>query len=120
MPPMRHSARSFIVLVLLVSVQVFAAPAKKPPRKKSLADQIKVILSQPQLARAHWGIDVVDLASGKTVYSLNPDEFFLPASNTKLFTTAAALNAAGTDYRFHTTIETAGQIDANGRLLGDL
>src|SRR5262249_8290092 len=71
-------------------------------------------------ARALWGIDVVDLASGKTVYSLNPDHLFVPASNTKLFTTAAALATAKPDYRFHTTIETSGTIDADGHLLGDL
>jgi serine-type D-Ala-D-Ala carboxypeptidase/endopeptidase (penicillin-binding protein 4) len=120
MLPLRHPARSFVALVLLVSVQLFAAPAKKPPRKASLAEQIKFIVSQPPLARAHWGIDVVDLATGKTVYALNPDELFLPASNTKLFTTAAALSAAKPDYRFHTTVETTGEIDSNGRLLGDL
>jgi D-alanyl-D-alanine carboxypeptidase/D-alanyl-D-alanine-endopeptidase (penicillin-binding protein 4) len=114
----------FFALILLLALQpvVLAetAPAKKTPRKKALAEQIKAIVEQPPLARAHWGLDVVDLESGKTVYSLNADQLFIPASNTKLFTTAAALATAKPDYRFHTTIESSGQIDANGRLLGDL
>ncbi len=78
------------------------------------------MLSQPPLNRAHWGIDVIDLDTGKALYSQNPDQLFLPASNNKLFTTAAALAIAGPDYRFHTTVEAEGKIDDNGRLLGDL
>ncbi len=49
-----------------------------------------------------------------------PASFFLPASNTKLFTTAAALAIAGPEYRFRTTVEAEGRIDSHGRLLGDL
>jgi D-alanyl-D-alanine carboxypeptidase/D-alanyl-D-alanine-endopeptidase (penicillin-binding protein 4) len=123
MLPLRHPARALVALTLLISLDLFAASspqAKTSPRKKALAEQINAILSQPHLARAHWGIHVVELESGKTIYSLNPDELFLPASNAKLFTTAAALAAAGPDYRFLTTVETAGKIDDNGRLLGDL
>ena len=123
MLPLRHPARALVALTLLISLDLFAASstqAKTAPRKKALAEQINSILSQPHLARAHWGIDVVELESGKTIYSLNPDGLFLPASNAKLFTTAAALAAAGPDYRFNTTVETAGKIDENGRLLGDL
>ena len=43
---------------------------------------------------AFWGIQVIDLGTGKTLYEQNPDRFFIPASNTKLFTTALALIAA--------------------------
>jgi D-alanyl-D-alanine carboxypeptidase/D-alanyl-D-alanine-endopeptidase (penicillin-binding protein 4) len=93
---------------------------KKAARKKALAEQIKAIVEQPPLARAHWGLDVIDLASGKTVYALNADQLFVPASNTKLFTTAAALATARPDYRFRTTVESSGTIDASGHLLGDL
>ena len=66
------------------------------------------------------GIEVVDLASGKTLYSLNADKLFIPASNTKLFTTAAGLALIGPDYRFHTTLESTGTVDRYGRLSGDL
>jgi D-alanyl-D-alanine carboxypeptidase/D-alanyl-D-alanine-endopeptidase (penicillin-binding protein 4) len=100
MLPPRHPARALVALTLLISLDLFAGsstPAKKPPRKGAVAEQINAILSQPYLARAHWGIDVVELESGKSIYSLNPDELFLPASNAKLFTTAAALAAAGLD-----------------------
>ncbi|YAI81293.1 MAG: D-alanyl-D-alanine carboxypeptidase/D-alanyl-D-alanine endopeptidase [cyanobacterium endosymbiont of Rhopalodia sterrenbergii] len=41
--------------------------------------------------RANWGILVEKLEEGTTLYSHNADKFFIPASNIKLFTTAAAL-----------------------------
>lgn len=120
---LHRSARIPVVLLVLLNVGALAATesaAKKAPAKKSLSQQINSILADPELARAHWGIEVVEPESGKTIYSLNASQLFLPASNAKLFTTAAALAIAGPDYRFHTTVETTGKLDQNGRLQGDL
>ncbi len=126
---MRHN-RVFAVLLLLMCLQISApaqaakhhaaAKTRAVERKPDLAEKINAILSQPQFAKAHWGIDAVDLATGKAIYTLNQDQLFVPASNMKLVTTAAVLAAAGPDYRFHTTVETIGKIDANGKLQGDL
>lgn len=110
----------FCVLCLLFVLPAQAASPPRKPSSKGLAAQINAILHQPQMASAYWGIDVVDLESGKSIYSFNSDHLFLPASNAKLLTTAAALAIAGPDYRFHTTIETSGKIGSDGRLIGDL
>src|SRR5215467_1974553 len=112
------------VALLLVGLLLPSLPAdageKKPAAKKDLAKEISAVLSQPPLDRAHWGVNVLDLDSGAALYAQNPGQLFIPASNTKLFTTAAALATAGPDYRFRTTVEAEGRIDARGRLLGDL
>jgi D-alanyl-D-alanine carboxypeptidase/D-alanyl-D-alanine-endopeptidase (penicillin-binding protein 4) len=116
-----HRTRALAALALLLSLQAFGVPAKKAPRKKSsLAAQITSVLAQPHLGSAHWGILVKDLETGAVIYSLNPEQLFLPASNAKLFTTAAALSMAKADYRFLTSVETESPIDSNGRLQGDL
>src|SRR5579864_8502338 len=117
---LHRSARALCALVLFLSLHISAAGEKKPAPKKDLGKDIAAVLSQPPLSRAHWGIDVVDLETGKALYSENSDQLFLPASNAKLFTTAAALAIAGPDYRFRTTVEAEGKIDDNGRLMGDL
>jgi len=103
-----------IVLCLFLASQVQAA------KSSSLDKSIATLLSQPDLARGFWGIEVVSIPSGKVLYSRNPDKLFTPASNTKLFTTAAALALIGPDYSFRTTVETSGTLDKHGRLTGDL
>jgi D-alanyl-D-alanine carboxypeptidase/D-alanyl-D-alanine-endopeptidase (penicillin-binding protein 4) len=117
---LHRSARALCALALVVSLQLSSAGEKKPAPKKDLGKDIAAVLTQPPLNRAHWGIDMVDLDTGKALYSQNSDQLFLPASNNKLFTTAAVLAIAGPDYRFHTTVEAEGKVDDNGRLLGDL
>ncbi len=69
---------------------------------------------------AFWGVLIADRDSGDTLYELNADRFFTPASNAKIFTTALALATLGPAYQFHTTLESNGALGADGRLAGDL
>ena len=108
--------RRILPALLLLFAMVSPAVAKHDP----LASQIEKILAQPEAERGFWGIEVVSLKDGRTLYAQNADKLFTPASNTKLFTTAAALALIGPDYRFKTTVETAGTVDKYGRLAGDL
>jgi len=118
----RHFGFYLLALALLFQ-SAFATPAKDKDNKKQeelLRSRIEAILAQPDLARGFWGVEVISLTSGKTLYSLNADKLFTPASNTKLFTTAATLGLIGPDYRFRTTVETTGTLDKYGRLSGDV
>ena len=117
---LRKHALPRLLLALLLLVP--CADAKKPPKlkKRPLSARIEEILAQPDVARGFWGMQVVSLKSGKTLYARSADQLFTPASNTKLFTSAAALALIGGYYKFRTTVETAGSIDKYGRLTGDL
>jgi D-alanyl-D-alanine carboxypeptidase/D-alanyl-D-alanine-endopeptidase (penicillin-binding protein 4) len=96
-----------------------AAPVVSPAVER-LQTRIAALLNSPDLAHGFWGIEVASLATGETLYSQNSGMLFTPASNTKLFTTAAALALIGPDYKFRTTVETTGTLDRYGRLNGDL
>lgn len=65
------------------------------------------------------GVHVVDLESGREMYGHRADELHVIASNTKLVTTAAALDALGPGYFLETRVLLRGQIE-DGVLDGDL
>ena len=139
--------RSFIAALLTAVLSISAFPLfaqqrrVRPPKERPdvarFRQRVEALLSgglparpiaQPKAAagepthpeKGDWGVLVVDAATGETLYSLNADRYFTPASNTKMFTTALALATLGPDYRYRTTIETGGRIDTFGRLRGDL
>jgi D-alanyl-D-alanine carboxypeptidase/D-alanyl-D-alanine-endopeptidase (penicillin-binding protein 4) len=68
---------------------------------------------------ASFGVIVVSLERGDTLFSLNPDLPLAPASNLKLYSTAAALYYLGPRYRFSTLLLADGPIH-DGVLHGDL
>jgi D-alanyl-D-alanine carboxypeptidase/D-alanyl-D-alanine-endopeptidase (penicillin-binding protein 4) len=85
----------------------------------SLPENIeRLIAASPAARTAFWGIKIVDLATGKTLYEQNASHFFVPASNTKLFTTAMALTRLGPDFTFQTRVIADQPADADGRIAG--
>ena len=78
----------------------------------------------PAARAAFWGVQIDDLGTGRTLVSVNAGRFFVPASNTKLFTTALGLMRLGADYRYETLVlaerapDGAGTVAGNVRLVG--
>jgi len=68
---------------------------------------------------AEWGVLVVSLERGDTLFRHNATQAFAPASNAKLLTSLAALDRLGPDYRFRTYLLSDGAV-RNGVLEGDL
>ena len=94
----------------------FVPPADLPPA--TLAAQIADLVNAPAVARDHWGILVTNLDGG-LIYGLNQTQLFRPASNAKLFTTAAAMALLGADTTYETRL--TGMLDpAKGIVKGDL
>src|SRR5581483_2336708 len=112
--------RFLLCVTLLCVFSIQPSLAASHSKRTSLKKQIETLLAQPDLARGFWGIEIASAKTGKILYSLNADRLFTPASNTKLFTTAAALALIGPDYKFRTTVETNGSLDKYGRLTGDV
>src|SRR5690606_176460 len=77
------------------------------------------LIREPGWRAAAWSGMAVSLERGDTLYAHNPGVALAPASNMKLFTTAAALYYLGPDFRYGTFLMTDGVVE-NGVLNGDL
>ncbi|HEY4777524.1 MAG TPA: D-alanyl-D-alanine carboxypeptidase/D-alanyl-D-alanine-endopeptidase [Candidatus Acidoferrales bacterium] len=95
-------------------------PGTSRPGLQRFRARVDAALADSRASKAFWGILIADRDTGQTLYELNADKFFTPASNAKIFTSALVLSTLPRDFRFHTTLETAGQLGADGRLVGDL
>src|SRR3984957_14281958 len=84
-----------------------------------LARKIEELLAEPAVVRDHWGIAVTAM-DGAPIYSLNEGQLFQPASNTKLFTTSAAMALLGPTTTFEAKIVAKGVFGGVETLTGDL
>lgn len=77
-------------------------PPPADPESFSLARELESILAATGNRRGKWSALAVSLDWGDTLLALRHREPLVPASNTKLFTTAAALLLLGPDFRLPT------------------
>jgi D-alanyl-D-alanine carboxypeptidase/D-alanyl-D-alanine-endopeptidase (penicillin-binding protein 4) len=108
-----------MMLVRTVVWLIFAvllAPVRGAENEKLL----DLLNSSPSLTHAHIGWKFIEADTSKVLAEHEASNFFTPASNTKLYTTAAALVRLGVTYQFKTVVKTMGTVDAGGTLRGDL
>ena len=94
---------------LTACVTVMKTAHLSSPRS-GLRLEIDSLTSQPEFRNAQWGVLIVNPRTGDTLYSKNAGKLFMPASNMKIITSAAALTLLGPDYRYRTTFLTDGQV----------
>ena len=76
---------------------------------QNLPTAINAIVTRPALVRSRFGIEIQTQDQGSSLYSLNAEQYFTPASSVKLLTTAAALLELGADYRIVTPVYGVGK-----------
>ncbi len=104
--------RLFLSCVLFLCIDPNAVPQPA---------SLETLLLDKSIAGAHVGLIFKDIESGAVLFAMNADKRFIPASNLKLFTSAAALQLLGPTFRFKTSVAANGQIDYPKRKLeGDL
>ena len=126
LPPSRHRHRLVSLLLLVGTCFTTLSMAASTPQAVTitvgpspLAAQIDAYIGQPRFAAASWGIAVVSLDSGHTLYAHRADQLLQPASTAKLFTAGLSLATFGTDYRIPTRLLSSGRTH-DGRLNGPL
>jgi serine-type D-Ala-D-Ala carboxypeptidase/endopeptidase (penicillin-binding protein 4) len=110
---------ALLSLWLLAAVAYAQSPVP-PPTLADLQQRLTEQVNQPQFAAATWGIKVVSLDSGKTLFEHDAEKLFSPASNCKLYTMALALDKLGGDYRLRTSLYASSKPDRRGTLKSDL
>jgi D-alanyl-D-alanine carboxypeptidase/D-alanyl-D-alanine-endopeptidase (penicillin-binding protein 4) len=120
------TANRTIVLLLATSLALIPAFAQQPSptidRPATLAElqsRIASLLDQPKFASARWGARIIT-TDGAVVFERDADKSFMPASNMKLYTSAAALDAFGPDFKIKTSVYATRPAGKNGVLKGDL
>ena len=84
-----------------------------------LRAELSRLVSNTGWTNDEWSVLAVSLDNGDTLFAHNPHLSLAPASNIKLFTTAAALYFLGPDFRYTTFLMADGDI-VDGTLVGDL
>lgn len=109
-----------VVAATFLALLIAASPATSQTSSSAeLRGAIDAIVAEGGIPNAWWTILVWDAETGTPLYERDTRRSFVPASNTKLYSTAAALDILGPDFRFETRIETDGAIE-DGVLNGNL
>jgi serine-type D-Ala-D-Ala carboxypeptidase/endopeptidase (penicillin-binding protein 4) len=86
-----------------------------------LTHDLSAIFSTAPASGALWGVRVDSLDHpGEPLFQLNADHLFVPASNMKLLTVAAAAARLGWDHTFVTTVRATTPLGPDGIIRGDL
>jgi serine-type D-Ala-D-Ala carboxypeptidase/endopeptidase (penicillin-binding protein 4) len=115
-----HTITLLAVAALVAGVPATSATAlPEDPAVVRLAATLDAILADARLGGSQASVVVRDTTDGQTLYDRNGSRRLVPASNTKLLTSAAALEILGEGYRFSTEVRTPAQ-QSGPTLLGDL
>jgi len=112
-----HQTLGLTLYVLLGPWSLAAQPTNDA--RAQLERAIDEVLDDEALANGWWGAMVVEMQTGEVLYRRHAERSFVPASNTKLYTTAAALDLLGPGYRYRTEVFIDGPI-VDGVLEGNV
>jgi serine-type D-Ala-D-Ala carboxypeptidase/endopeptidase (penicillin-binding protein 4) len=112
----RQINSGLLLLAATGAISAFAGTAKHDLVKRIAA----VIESSPAAQRGRFGYKFVDVETGAVLAQQDPQRFFTPASNTKLYTMALALARLGPNYKFQTELRTNGPWAPGQPVLQDL
>lgn len=115
----RLSAAVLLALAACAPARPALSPTMQTARATPIAAALDSIFDDTLFANAHWGVMVRSLETGETLYARNEGRMFVPASNMKIVTAAAALEVLGPEYRYHTRVAATGPVQ-DGVLRGDL
>jgi len=134
--------RFYVSTIIFLTVTILSAPpAEAAKRRRSgrraaarravgppadtavgatLSERLSSLVNGSVARSSEASIQVVEVDSGNLLVEHNPHMPLAPASNMKLFTTAAAIDLLHPDFLLTTTVSMRGALDASGSLNGDV
>jgi serine-type D-Ala-D-Ala carboxypeptidase/endopeptidase (penicillin-binding protein 4) len=91
-----------------------------PATVRELRRDLNQILADSAGTSRSVGVYVWSVKNKDLLYARNENKALLPASNMKIFTTAAALDYLGEDFRYTTTIFLDGIVRSSGEYIGNV
>ncbi|MEW6734980.1 MAG: D-alanyl-D-alanine carboxypeptidase/D-alanyl-D-alanine-endopeptidase [Acidobacteriota bacterium] len=136
----KTSCRCGVALLLLfITIGITAAAMPVPVRKKpvksapiaerklpsarnlaQLKQQLRTLINNPELAAAQIGVSIMTETDARVIFEQDAHKLLVPASNMKLYTTAAALVQLGANYRIRTSVYAPVRPDEKGVIKGNL
>lgn len=111
--------RSLALLALLAAAA--AVPARRASAQAFGPDLARALddwyARSQRVAPGQWGVAVAT-ASGRVLWSANPESQLVPASTAKIFTTGFARSIVGADARLATRVVGRGHVDSAGAWVG--
>lgn len=104
-----------LTLIFLLSCSIVY-----PQNSNSILEKIQTFEQSEILKHAQFSVSAKYVDNGSKIVSYNSEKSIIPASNLKVFTTAAALEILGEDYTYETALYSDGDIDGSGTLNGNL
>lgn len=90
------------------------------PTAADIQRQIRSLLAAPELKNASISLRVITKSTQATIFEQDAERLLLPASNMKIFTTIAALESLGPDFKVRTSVYARVKPDQKGQIVGDL
>jgi serine-type D-Ala-D-Ala carboxypeptidase/endopeptidase (penicillin-binding protein 4) len=101
------------IALSLLCLAACAQPANtrvQPQRTLRFVTVADSLINASELSSAHWGVEVLDPARNRSLYSYNSSRHFIPASNTKLVVTSVAMGLLGPEHRYRTEFMATGVV----------
>lgn len=112
---MRYGKHSLVTIIFLI----FCFSSAWSTTLKKLTSDIDALINRVD-PNINIGIEIKDLTTNKVIYKKNEERYFVPASNLKILTDAAALIFLGPDFHFETIIATDAKVIKQGQLQGNI
>ncbi len=85
-----------------------------------LQKELDNLFDSNDFSNAFWGVEIRSADDNLILYQRNAEKNLMPASNMKLYTSAAALHYLGPDYRYTTKVFGNANISPEGVMNGDI